>query len=190
MYLLCDTCCVLMLIRLVPDMFTDPKFRCVTVAAIRNELVKTQKFKNKYPWRSRYIKHIKTLPISKLEDENFRLVMSTINLLHDSGKINEKTNKFFDLSPADKYLAACTIAHNYVLTTVDRDLLIFLDQEFDQQVQSPLSIINGWLEEQLISWDQNKQDLVEYWGRCHEPAQPENEKKRFSKLTGMKYLGP
>jgi hypothetical protein len=33
MYLLCDTCCVLMLIRLVPDMFTDPKFRCVTVAA-------------------------------------------------------------------------------------------------------------------------------------------------------------
>jgi len=33
MYILCDTCSVLMLIRIAPDMFCDDSYGCVTIQA-------------------------------------------------------------------------------------------------------------------------------------------------------------
>ncbi len=61
MYILCDTCSVLMLIRIASDMFLDPKFECVTITDVVKEIFRAQKFKNKYPWRKRYKSSISRL---------------------------------------------------------------------------------------------------------------------------------
>jgi hypothetical protein len=45
MYILCDTCSVLMLIRIAPDMFRDDRYGCVTIQEVFQELFRTQKFK-------------------------------------------------------------------------------------------------------------------------------------------------
>lgn len=49
MYVLCDTCSVLMLIRIAPDMFEDSRYGCVTTQEVIRELFRTQRFKEKYP---------------------------------------------------------------------------------------------------------------------------------------------
>ncbi|KPA09987.1 hypothetical protein MHK_009813 [Candidatus Magnetomorum sp. HK-1] len=66
MYILCDTCSVLMLIRINPEMFTRECFNCATTTEVQKELSRTQKFKTKYPWRNKYKKYIKPLKISAL----------------------------------------------------------------------------------------------------------------------------
>ena len=43
MYILCDTCSVLMLIRVAPDMFCDDRYGCVTIKDVFRELFRTQK---------------------------------------------------------------------------------------------------------------------------------------------------
>lgn len=48
MYILCDTCKVLMLIRIAPDMFRDDGYGCVTIQEVFQELFRTQKFKMQY----------------------------------------------------------------------------------------------------------------------------------------------
>lgn len=47
MHILCDTCSVLMLIRIAPDMFKDERYECVTVNEVWQELFRTRKFKTK-----------------------------------------------------------------------------------------------------------------------------------------------
>ena len=54
MYILCDTCSVLMLIRIAPDMFCDDRYECVTIQEMIQEMFRTQKFKMRYPWRTKY----------------------------------------------------------------------------------------------------------------------------------------
>ena len=54
MNILCDTCSVLMLIRIAPDMCMDEGFDCVTVQEVCEEIFRTQRFKTKYAWRSDY----------------------------------------------------------------------------------------------------------------------------------------
>ena len=61
MILLCDTCSVLMLIRIAPDMFLDDRFECVTIKKVCDEIIQTQKFKTKYPWRIKYKSKLKSL---------------------------------------------------------------------------------------------------------------------------------
>jgi hypothetical protein len=51
MFVVCDTCSLIMLLRIAPDMFADPRYRCVTIAPVFNEYVRTQRFKHRYPWR-------------------------------------------------------------------------------------------------------------------------------------------
>ena len=66
MNILCDTCSVLMLIRIAPDMFTDERFDCVTVQEVCEEIFRTQRFKTKYPWRSDYKDKIR--PVQSTEE--------------------------------------------------------------------------------------------------------------------------
>jgi len=46
MDILCDTCSILMLIRIAPNMFIDKGFECVTIPDARKELFQTNKERN------------------------------------------------------------------------------------------------------------------------------------------------
>jgi len=190
MYILCDTCSVLMLIRITPDMFRDDRYGCVTIQEVFQELFRTQKFKTRYPWRTKYKGKIKALEKSKVEAGDFKLYLEAIRNIIETCKINERTKRVFSLSSVDQQIAACSIAHGFKLTTVDDDLNDFVTQEFAGKTISPLEIVNDWIKKGLIKWNDDLQSIVEDWDKCNEHPQPKKEIKRFEKLTGFKYCGP
>ncbi|MFH0958129.1 MAG: hypothetical protein V1897_05440 [Pseudomonadota bacterium] len=190
MYVLCDTCSVLMLIRIAPDMFIDQKYDCVTVPEVRQEFVQTKKFKTKYPWREKYVAKIRAIPKTQLDNDVFQKAHSTVRTVHDTGLINPRTNKLFDLSRVDKLIISYAVAHNYVLSSVDNDLVDFAEQQFEKSVVRPLGIINDWLGRGLIDWDDSLQSIIDDWTRCGEHRQPIDEIQKFKSLTGYLYVGP
>lgn len=190
MVILCDTCSILMLIRIAPDMFTDPRYECATLQEVSRELFRTQKFKTKYPWRERYKNKITALGETIVKGSDFNLCFRAVNNLLDTGVKNKKTGHFFNLSKIDQVIVACTIAHNYKLTTVDDDLANFLVQEFSCDIISPLGMINDWMEKGVVQWNDYLQIIIEDWDKCNEHPQPAKEVKRFEKLSGYHYVGP
>ena len=54
---------------------------------------------------------------------------------------------------------------------------------------SPLGIINMWLEEGLISWDDVKHEYLSEWDRLEEPAQPIEAIGKFQQFTRKRYPG-
>jgi len=189
MHILCDTSSILMLIRIAPEMFTDERFECVTIKEARDEIFQTQKFKTKYPWRIQYKKNIVAIGKTSVETPEFHLYYNTIRKLLESGKINQRTQNFFNLSAVDSKFAACVLAHNFDMTTGDNDLIDFIEQEFSKKNTPPLGIINKWLKGGLITWKTNLQIIIEDWDKCGESAQPSKEIIEFEKLTRMKYNG-
>lgn len=190
MNILCDTCSVLMLIRIAPEMFCDERYECVTIQEVIHEIFRTQKFKVRYPWRERYKSKIKAMGVSQINQGDFMLFLETIKSIVSAGKRNEETNLYFNLSHVDQVIAACSIAHNFKLTTVDDDLANFVKQEFSGETISPLGIINDWIERRLIRWNDDLQLIIEDWEKCNESPQPKKEIKRFERITGYKYAGP
>ena len=190
MNILCDTCSVLMLIRIAPEMFFDDRFECVTIREVIKELFQTQRFKTSYPWRKEYKSKIKAMGTSEMKKGDFQVCYDIIKNSIQTGKINKRTGRYFNLSRIDQTIAACSIAHNFKLTTVDKDLKDFIKQEFSGQTITPLGIINNWLEKGLIKWDEKMQMVIEDWDACNESPQPRRELKRFEKNTGYKYAGP
>jgi hypothetical protein len=190
MNILCDTCSVLMLIRIAPEMFCDERFECITVPEVIKELFQTQKFKTSYPWRTEYKSKIKAIKTSEIEKGDFELYLKSIRNIIQTGRVNNRTGKYFNLSYVDQLVAACTVAHNYKLSTMDNDLEDFIRQEFSGHTIAPLGIINDWLEKRLIKWDKKLQMIIEDWQACNESPQPKKEIKRFEKNTGYKYAGP
>ena len=190
MNILCDTCSVLMLIRIAPSMFCDERYECVTIQEVFKEIFQTQKFKAKYPWRKRYKDKIKVLGTSHVKKGDFELHLTTIKNITNTGITNNRTGHFFNLSHIDQVVVACAIAHNLKLTTVDSDLKDFIVQEFSGETISPLCIINDWLENELIEWGDGLQTIIDDWDKCNEAPQPKNEIRRFENLTGFKYTGP
>ena len=190
MNILCDTCSVLMLIRIAPEMFCDDRFECITIPEVIKELFQTQKFKTSYPWRGEYKSKIKAIGISEIEKGDFQLYLQSIKSIIQTGKINKRTGKYFNLSRVDQIIAACSVSHSFKLTTVDNDLDDFVKQEFTGKTISPLGIINDWLEKGLIKWNKKMQMIIEDWDTCNESPQQKKEIKRFEKNTGYKYAGP
>lgn len=190
MYILCDTCSVLMLIRVAPEMFLDERFECKTIRDVWKEIFQTQKFKTKYPWRADYKRNIKPMAESQVEKGEFAFYLKTISNLIETGTINSQTGKFFNLSRVDQKIAACALTHQYEITTGDQDLIAFVKQEFFKQNVLPLHLVNKWLAQGLIQWDNNLQNILEDWKKCDEAAQLGSEKSTYRKLTGKKYPGP
>lgn len=190
MYILCDTCCVLMLIRIAPDCLCDERYGCVTIQEVVRELFRTQKFKAKYPWRTRYKGKIKALGTSRVKKGDFELYLDTIRNIINIGTKNRKTGHYFNLSHVGQVVAACSIVNEFKLTTVDDDLADFIVQEFSGVIISPSGIINDWIEKGLIVWNDNFQEVIEDWDKCNEHPQSKQEVKRFEKLSGYKYSGP
>lgn len=131
-------------------MFRDDRYGCVTIQEVFQELFRTQKFKTRYPWRESYKSKIKTLGTSRVKQGDYELCLQAVENLISASKINKRTGHFFNLSSVDQKIAACSIVHDFTLTTVDDDLADFIRQEFSGSSISPLGIINDWLEKGLV----------------------------------------
>lgn len=187
MFILCDTCSVLMLIRIAPKMFIEKEYECLTVKEVHQEIKRTQKFKEKYPWRNDYLPEIK---VENLKNEQFEPISKLIHNTLEAGKLNRKTKRYFDLSRTDRIIAAYTVSNELNFSSTDDDLTVFLEQEYDVRNYCPLEIINIWLQKKLIKWNKNRQQILMDWDRDNEHPQPKAEAKKFEELTGFNYPGP
>ena len=191
MHILCDTCCILMLIRIAPEMFRDERFGCVTIQEVRGEIFRTQKFKTKYPWRNEYKDKILAVPNSKQTEESYTDLLNAIRTLIDNGTTNEKKKRLFDLSWVDQKVMAFAIANGCKINSEDVNLIEFAVQEFGELFSghvSSLGLINEWLEAGLIEWSETRQAYIEEWYYTKEPNQSSKEIKKFKRLTGYNYV--
>lgn len=189
MIALCDTCSILMLLRIAPEMFRDNAYECITITWIKEEIVRTQKFKNKYTWLKQYQNRIKTIGANTLEDKEFETIFAIVDKTIKSGKVNPKTGKLFDLSYRDKKVISAAAKNGWAVASEDGDLADYYRQEFDGEVISVLKLLNDWIEKGLISWNDNYKTMMEEWKENNERPQPRIEIERFEKLTKFKYCG-
>ena len=186
MHVLCDTCSVLMLLRIAPEMFLDPRFECATLQVVYRELRQQPRFKTKYPWLKDYLAKVRGLPQTQVEAGEYRRTLSTLRLLRDATRSRSENRRFL-LSPADLEVAAAVVAHKYRISTAERALEEFLLQEFDVHNDAPLAVVNDWMEEGLIAWGDAQQRVLEDWIVQSERRQPLLEIQRFEKLARRKY---
>jgi hypothetical protein len=178
-----------MLLRIAPDMFTNPQYECVTIRQVYEEIARTPKFKTKYPWIRELRGGIKFLSATEAESQKARSFYDAITALNDNATINTRTQRIFDLSREDRWIIACAAAHAYAISSGDGDLRDFAVQQFDASIIFPLEVINSWIAKNLIAWNDEKQACLKAWADKNEHAQPFQAKKEFRELTGMKYEG-
>ena len=188
MSILCDTCTVLMLVRIVPNMFIDAKYACVTLNEVHDEIFQTQKFKYKYPWRTDY--KSKIIPNTSLlqRDENFNIVFGVIKNKIYAGTINRLTGRYFDLSFVDQIVAAYAVTYSLLISTADKSLIDFLKQEFDINNLYPLEVINTWLKNKILVWNDELHKFIKEWIVDEEPVQPRAAIKEFERVTGYHFI--
>ena len=174
-----------MLIRIAPDIFYDEKYECVTIQAVRKEIFGTRKFKDKYPWRKDFKAKIKTVSTSKLDSTAASVVHSTAEEY-----FNHRTGRPYSLSPPDKEIAAFALSNSWDVSTGDKDLIDFLNQQFNIRSYSSLEVLNIWLSKKAIVWNEELHTILNEWSALREKPQPEKAKSTFYKLTGKKYPGP
>jgi predicted nucleic acid-binding protein len=192
MDILCDTSSIMMLIRIAPDMFLDRRYQCVTLNLMRHEIFRNPKFKRKYPWRNDFKTKIQGLPSNFTNNADVNQYFEAINLLIRNITINAKTGRPFDLSYVDQMFLACALANGYKISTGDKSLALFALQEFRDEFHgniSPLGIINGWMREGLIKWNEELHSYVAGWKITNEHPQPPKQIREFKKLTGLSYPG-
>jgi len=193
MVILCDTCSILMLIRISPDMFTDSIYETITIPSVLSECKQTQKFKNKYPWRDEYISKIIPQKSTDIFTDNYKLHYNLIEKLMNEGTLNDENNALFNLSRTDKEIAAYAIAMEYNLSTGDKPMMDFISQQFSEyniKNFSSLDLINRWLRKEIIEWNIARQKIIEEWSLTEERSQPVEAIKLFETLTDQKYHGP
>ena len=156
MVVLCDTCSILMLIRLAPEMFSSPQYETITIFGVAQEFIRTQKFKEKYPWRPNYNSKIKPVPASRLESQDYKVVFSIVDNLLRSGVISVNSGRLFDLSVVDKQVISFAIANSCAISTGDQGIVDFATQEFSEEFCGnihPLGLINKWINSGLFVWE-------------------------------------
>jgi hypothetical protein len=191
MHILCDTSSILLLIRIAPEMFIDDRYECCTLHEIYDELFRSQKFKQKYPWRDKFKNKIKYLDSQK-NIPDVALYYNIIVRLNETGIKSNYSGKIFSLSRVDMKLLAYSLAHEFKLSTGDQGIKEFTWQEFSEEFKgdvSALEIINLWLRKKLVVWNDELHEYVADWNRQNEHPQPKEHKKIFEKLTGRKYPG-
>ncbi len=193
MKILCDTCSILMVIRIAPDMLTDEKYGCFTIQEVREEIIRQQKFKDKYTWRHGFKDKIRCIPNSEIINNDFvNQHLDVANLLIENNTINKKTGRLFDLSPVDRRFIACALSFGHRVSTGDNDIKDIASQEFSKAFKgsiSPLGMINMWIRKGLIDWSDELHGYVADWNRTEEAPQPRRQKIEYKKLTGLKYPG-
>jgi len=182
-----------MVLRIAPDMLIDGKYSCFTIQGARREIIRQQRFKDKYPWRHKYRDKIKCIPNSEIINNDLtNRHLEAIDLMIDNGTINDKGKRLFDSSPVDRKFAACALGFGFKISTGDGDLKDFVAQEFPKVFKgsiSPLAIINMWIRNGLVNWSDKLHGYVADWNRTGEDPQPKHQKSVYRKLTGLKYPG-
>ncbi len=186
MHILCDTCSVLMLLRIAPDMFADTRYRCVTIRHVWDEIKQTQKFKSKYPWRTEYVKHVRSLSKSDAEPSDYQRIHRTVRITEQAQR-NKRTGKAYGLSRRDVEIAACAVANQFSVCSTDVNLVDFLLQQYEISNMSPLQLVNDWLEMGLFEWTDFRQGILTEWIACNEPPQPRHEIRRFEEIAKRTY---
>jgi hypothetical protein len=192
MIILCDTSSILLLLRIAPDMFIDQKYECITIPEIFNEIFRTQKFKGKYPWRTAFKSKVKPLTYSSYKTSSYDELHKTIQRILDACVPDSSSGQQFYLSPEDHALAACAIAKDCELSSGDTKLVAFLQQQFPDMFKgnlTALEVINRWLENKVLNWDDAKHAIVGDWKQKKEASQPASAVKQFKKLTEREYPG-
>lgn len=151
MHVLCDTCSVIMLLRIAPEMLIDPRFECATLQSVYRELRQQPRFKTRYPWLTEYLSKVRGLPQTTVDVGEFRRTLQVVRTLRDSVR-SKRDNRRFALSLTDMEVAAAVVAHEFDISTVERDLEEFLEQEFDVKNVHPLELVNDWIEDGLMTW--------------------------------------
>jgi hypothetical protein len=190
MKILCDTCCILLILRIAPEMFTDDRFGCFTVKEIRDEIVQTHKLKTRYPWRTDYKDKIKFTVLGNEAKKSFEIYFRAIDNLVELGTINNSTNRFFDLSYIDRKIVAYSLATDSQLSTNDQDIRDFIWQHYDRNSISSLGLINKWLREGSLQWCDQFQMIIREWDTNNEPPQTREDIEGFERLSRFKYIGP
>jgi hypothetical protein len=193
MVILCDTCSILMLLRIAPDMFIDPRYECRTIREIHDELIQTTRFKTKYPWVGNYRTKIKPGILTEAEKKAEADLYLAIKALNDEPVINVRNGRPFDLSFRDMKVASHSLALGCAISSGDTNLVEFILQEFPDDSEgnlTSLEVLNGWLGNGLFAWNAGHQSLLEQWSILGERKQPVRATKLFEKLTHFKYPGP
>ena len=139
MFILCDTSSILMLLRIAPDMFTDERYECRTIREVHDEIVRTTKFKSKYPWTREKKDKVKTVVLSKEQKQTETMFFETVRTLNRQGVVNQKTGRFIDLSREDMRVISHALTLDYRITSGDRDLVQFARQEFKEEFRGNVS---------------------------------------------------
>lgn len=193
MNILCDTCSILMLIRIAPEMFIDERYACFLLPSVAQELLRTAKFEKDYPWRKGYREKFKPIPASDLSDPGYKAYRNTAAALLNDGVLDRATENLFVLSRVDIDILAFALAKAMRILTGDKGIIHFAKQEFASDFVgevSPLGLINDWLERGLIAWDEARQTVLAEWTLTGEASQPKDEIRRFTRLTSRPYPGP
>lgn len=191
MIVLTDTCAVLMLLRIAPTMFTDSSYGCVTLSSVYNEIRQTARFAKKYPWRSEYVHYLKPIypgHLLRLHDYASKRKIIDITLKTQRNKKGSP----YGLSPVDQevILAATCLPELYPdqgevkICSTDRNLVEFAEREFEIPNIEPLSLLNTWIESELIVWDENKRNILFNWISDNEPTPSHAAIQKFKSLTG------
>jgi len=175
-----------MLLRIAPNMFKDERYGCITIHNVWEEFTQNAHIGRKYPWRKQMKKHVRSVPQGCLETESFLNQLRIVRALELNGH-NQRTQQHFNLSEADKRVAATCLARELELCTAEYNLEDFMDQQFDRTNVSPLELVNNWIEQDLIAWSDAQQAIIKDWITQHERPQPPSEVTRFEKLTGREY---
>jgi hypothetical protein len=176
-----------MLLRIAPTMFTDARFACVTISPVVEEIVRSKKLKDRYPWRNEFRQHLRPQLRGQVETADYRIVRSTVAKLAANLRNPRNHDRPFHLSPEDVDVVAAAITHGWQVTTVDGELVAFLSLQYGLGALEPLHLVNEWLQDGLIVWDDGKHVVVEDWMRQNEKPQSAPEIRRFEKLTGRTY---
>ncbi len=186
MYVLCDTGAVLMLLRLAPDMFADPRFGCTTLGSVWDEFTRTERFASRYPWRGQYADRIVPVDGNRLEAGGFRRNLAIVRATAENHR-NERTGLPYGLSRVDREVAAGVLSLDATISTTDTNLREFLEQQFAVPNLPPLALLNRWLENGLLEWDGQKQAVIADWVACREPSLRGEDIRHFEHLTRFRY---
>ena len=187
MFVVCDTCSLIMLLRIAPSMFTDGRYKCITIQSVLDEFVRAKRFKTRYPWRDTYRPYIKPILLGNMRTPDFLYQQPLIKALAATAKNPRQHNRPYALSSPDLDVLTTAIANDWKLTTVEHNLTDFAEQEFNLSVLSPLYLVNEWITAKLLEWDDAKQGVLDDWIAQNERPQPSTEIMRFEKLTHRKY---
>ena len=176
---LTDTCAVIMLLRIAPDMFQSPEYCCVMSYHIYDEFIKKKEFLEKYPWRPLFSKYLKSaIQLGDLKrDKGYYGVVNVV----------KQYQRNYGLSNKDCEIVAIALYKNFDFCSGDENLFTFAKNEFDLNTLSVLELVNDWIEGGLIIWNSQRHAVLNDWIKMKERCQPRKQIERFERLTNWKY---